>query len=250
MSKQLLDKLYVKYALPDFIEDDPISIPHAFSQKQDIEIAGFFAAIFAWGNRKTIINKAKELMSRMDNSPYDFIVNHQEQELKALESFVHRTFQATDLYYFIHRLQLFYQENDSLEFQFAQHLSDQDKTIENALRGFYHSFFTGEYPARTTKHIATPDKNSTCKRLCMFLRWMVRKDDVDFGLWKKLSPAQLMIPYDVHVSRIAHKLKLVHRKQTDWKTVMELTNQLRTYSKTDPVKYDFALFGASVSGEL
>ena len=247
--KEFLEKKVEEYNRPSFIEHDPISIPHRFTKKQDIEIAGFFASIFAWGNRTTIINKSKELMQLMDNSPHQFIILHSEKELKRLLQFKHRTFNATDLLYFIEFLKFHYQQNDSLETAFSKWMSKKDENVEQALIGFHHYFFSyPDAPARTKKHIATPEKNSTCKRLNMFLRWMVRNDNcgVDFGIWKRISPSQLICPIDVHVARVAKKFELIQRKQIDWQTALELTEHLKQFDKNDPAKYDFALFGLGV----
>lgn len=245
--KQQLDNLYNENAHLNFIENDPISIPHRFSEKQDIEIAGFFAAIFAWGQRITIINKTNDLLERMDNAPFDFIRNHKEADRKQLLGFKHRTFNDEDLLYVVHRLQRYYREGEGLEFAFSNHLSSNSITIEDALVAFRDTFFNDQFaPARTKKHIATPANNSSCKRLCMYLRWMVRKDDVDFGIWKSMKPSQLMMPLDVHVERMARQFNLVTRQQRDWKTVVELTTKLREFDEDDPVKYDLALFGHSV----
>lgn len=230
------------YNQPSFIKDDPISVPHLFTKKQDIEIAGFFAAIFAWGNRTTIINKATELMQLMDMSPFQFCRQHTETDLKKLLHFKHRTFNTTDLLYFIEFFKLHYGKHKSLETAFTMH----GDTVEMMLTGFHRYFFSpGDTPARTRKHIATPQRGSTCKRLNMYLRWMVRQDNkgVDFGIWKKISPSQLICPIDLHVARVARKLNIIKRKQTDWQTALELTEYLRTLDKNDPVKYDFALFG-------
>lgn len=240
--KEFLDKKVDFYNQPSFIAADPVSIPHLFTQKQDIEIAGFFAAIFAWGNRTTIINKTKELMQLMDKAPYDFIRNHNVKDLKRLQGFKHRTFNDTDLLYFVEFFKQHYSSHKSLESAFTRH----GTTAEKMLTGFYHYFFSLEdIPERTRKHIATPERNSTCKRLNMYLRWMVRRDDkgVDFGIWKDISPAQLICPLDVHVARVARQLGILKRKQNDWETALELTEYLRTLDKDDPVKYDFALFG-------
>ena len=234
---------------PLFIAADPICIPHLFKKKQDIEIAAFFAAIFAWGNRTTIINKSKELLQLMDNAPHDFCINHREQDLKTFLSFKHRTFNTTDLLYFISFFKFHYTKNDSLESAFTIGLKKSDKTIETGLINFHHYFFSlDEIPHRTRKHIASPEKNSTCKRLNMFLRWMVRHDKmgVDFGIWNKISPAQLVCPIDVHVARVAKRFNLLNRKQLDWNAAIELTAYLKILDKTDPVKYDFALFGLGV----
>jgi uncharacterized protein (TIGR02757 family) len=215
-----------------------------FQKKQDIEIAGFFAAIFAWGNRTTIINKSKELMNRMDNDPYNFIQNHTEQDLKRLIGFKHRTFNDTDLLYFIDFFHHHYSKHKSFETAFSMH----GDSVEQMLIGFHHYFFSLEHvPPRTRKHIATPERNSTCKRLNMYLRWMVRQNsEVDFGIWKKIKSSQLICPVDLHVARVAKRFNLLHRKQNDWNTALELTEYLRTLDAQDPVKYDFALFGLGV----
>lgn len=238
-----------EYNTIDFIKDDPISIPHQFRRKQDIEIAGFFAAIFAWGNRRIIINKCSELIKRMDDAPYEFITQHQPQDLKRLIGFKHRTFNDTDLLYFILFFKHHFSAYASLEDAFLLWLKNDNASIEASLNGFYNYFFQlDDAPARTRKHIASPAKNSTCKRLNMFLRWMVRSDKqgVDFGIWKKIKTAQLICPIDVHVARVARRFGLIERKQTDWLTAMELTNNLKKLDAADPAKYDFALFGLGV----
>lgn len=243
--KQFLDSKVEAYHQPSFIKDDPVSIPHLFSKKQDIEIAGFFAAIFSWGNRKTIIRKSKELLQLMENQPYEFCLHHDSEGLKKLTHFTHRTFNATDLLYFIEFFRFHYIRHKSLEAAFTMH----GKTTEAMLSGFHHYFFSlPDFPARTKKHIATPERNSSCKRLNMFLRWMVRKDNtgVDFGIWKNISPAQLLCPLDVHVARVARKLGLLHCKYNDWRAAVELTDALRNLDRNDPVKYDYALFNLGV----
>lgn len=246
--KDYLDAKASYYNQPDFIPHDPIAIPHRFSKLQDIEIAALFAAILAWGNRTTILNKCTELMRMMDNAPYDFIKNHQPRDRMALMSFSHRTFNGLDLLYFIEFLQHWYTNVTSLEFAFSGPISPEDKTVENGLVGFHSIFFSLEHPERTVKHISTPSKNSACKRLNMFLRWMVRKDDcgVDFGLWEHISPAQLVCPMDVHVSRVATRLGLIPEAKANWKTAVALTDALRELCPEDPAKYDFALFGLGV----
>lgn len=247
--KEFLDKKVEEYNRPSFIKDDPISVPHLFKKKQDIEIAGFFAATFSWGNRTTIIKKSKELMHLMDMSPHDFCLNHSSNELKKLFQFKHRTFNTTDLLYFIEFFKWHYSRQHSLETAFTKFIKPEDITIENALIGFHQYFFSLEHvPARTIKHIATPKRNSSCKRLNMFLRWMVRRDinNVDFGIWKNISPSQLICPIDVHVARVAKRLHILKRKQPDWKTAIEVTDYLRKLDKSDPAKYDFALFGIGV----
>lgn len=238
-----------EYNRPAFIAADPVSIPHRFTRPQDIEIAGLFAAVFAWGNRTTIISKASELLALMDNSPYAFCLQHGPADLQRLLRFRHRTFNATDLLYFVHFLHHHYRQHASLETAFTQWMDAADETIEKGLAGFHRYFFSlEEAPARTKKHISTPERNSACKRLCMYLRWMVRRDDrgVDFGIWKSIRPAQLVCPIDLHVARVARQLGLITRKQTDWQTVLELTRVLRTLDPSDPAKYDFALFSLGV----
>ena len=243
--KNFLDSKVELYNRPAFIKDDPISIPHLFIKKQDIEIAGFFAAVFAWGNRKTIINKTTVLMQMMDMQPHEFCMNDDLGRLKRLLEFKHRTFNATDLLYFVEFLKHHYDNNESLETAFTKWGDD----VEHMLIGFHHYFFSlDDVPARTKKHIATPEKKSNCKRLDMFLRWMVRNDNkgVDFGLWKNIKPSQLICPVDVHVARVARRFNLLQRKQTDWNAAIELTEQLKQFDVNDPVKYDFALFGLGV----
>lgn len=247
--KQFLDEKTAQYNQPNFIENDPISIPHQFTKKQDIEIAGFFAATLAWGQRITIINNCKKLMEWMDNAPHDFLVNHQESDRERFMGFVHRTFNDTDLLYFIEFLTQYYRENESLETAFSSHLTADDKTIENGLIGFHRQFFSLPYaPQRTQKHVATPAKKSACKRLNMFLRWMVRKDNkgVDFGIWQQIQPQQLVCPLDTHVHRVATGLGLLKRKQADWQAALELTGHLQQLNPTDPTVYDYALFGLGV----
>jgi uncharacterized protein (TIGR02757 family) len=249
----LLDQKVKQYNHIDFIGKDPICIPHLFTKQQDIEIAGFFAAIFAWGNRTTIINKSKELLERMDNAPYAFCIGHGDADLKKLLRFAHRTFNDTDLLYCIKFFKQHYSKNESLETAFFKTGSIDSKNelnaVEKALIHFQDYFFSlEEAPARTKKHIASPMTGSTCKRLNMFLRWMVRTDKkgVDFGIWKSISPAALIMPIDVHVARVSRGLGIVKRTQTDWQTAIELTNYCRTLDAKDPVKYDFALFSLGV----
>ncbi len=243
--KDFLDRKVDEYNQPSFIKDDPICIPHLFKKKQDIEIAAFFAATFAWGNRTTIINKSKELMQLMDMQPHDFILNHSDKDLKRLLHFKHRTFNTTDLLYFVEFFKHHYSSNKTLETAFTQ----WGTTIEEMLTGFHHYFFSLEHvPNRTKKHVATPYKKSNCKRLNMFLRWMVRNDNkgVDFGIWKNIKPSQLICPVDLHVARVAKRFNLLQRKQMDWQAALELTSWLKTLDPADPVKYDFALFGLGV----
>jgi len=249
--KEWLDQGVVNYNHPSFIETDPISIPHQYSRLQDIEISGFFAAIMAWGQRVTIINKAKELMKLMDNAPFDFIKNHSAKERLRFNSFKHRTLQPDDVIYLVEVLQVYFQKKNSLEDAFADYLEKGDGDTFNALAGFHSHLFSHEWVMeRTRKHISTPVNKSSCKRLNMYLRWMVRQDDqgVDFGLWKRISPAQLVIPLDVHVGRVARNLGLLTRTNNDWQAAKELTMELKKFDAEDPVKYDFALFGEGILG--
>lgn len=245
--KDFLDEKVRQYEQPAFIVEDPVSIPHLFSKREDIEIAGFFAAIFAWGKRSIIISKCKELMQLMENTPYDFIMHHSDDDLKKLLHFKHRTFNTTDLLYFIHFLKFHYQNHDSLETAFLLPSLDRNNLIETALVNFHQYFFSMEdFPVRTKKHIATPARNASCKRLNMYLRWMVRGGEVDFGLWRNILPSELVCPVDLHVARVARKLNLLNRKQTDWTAAIEVTDSLRRLDPLDPVKYDFALFGLGI----
>lgn len=247
--KEFLDAYVEKFNTANFIENDPVSIPHKFSSRQDIEIMAFWTAMLSWGNRKSIIQSCTKLAALMNDQPFDFILNHGEKDRKKFETFVHRTFNATDAIYFLEFFQNYYRNHDSLEDAFADHLSAEDINVENALSGFHELFFNHPFaPERTRKHIATPLRKSTCKRINMFLRWMVRNDDngVDFGLWCKISPSQLLLPLDVHVDKVARNLGLIERMQTDWFTVLELTDKMKQMDPSDPVKYDFALFGLGV----
>jgi len=245
--KTFLDTKAEQYNQPGFIKNDPISIPHRFKKRQDIEIAAFFASILAWGQRITIINKSSELLRLMDNSPHEFLLHHKLDELKPFEKFKHRTFNATDAMYFVEFLSQFYKKHDSLEEAFL--VNEINPTVEQNLIAFHRLFFSlPDFPNRTKKHVSTPERKSACKRINMFLRWMVRSDHhgVDFGIWKKISPSQLICPCDLHVERVARKLKLIKRKQMNWETALELTANLRMLDPLDPVKYDFALFGLGV----
>ena len=246
--KALLDDRVEKFNQPDFIPNDPVSIPHRFSKKQDIEISGFFASILAWGQRKTIINNCIKLMNLMDNAPHDFILNHQEQDLQRFLGFKHRTFNDTDLLYLIHFFNWYYTQHQSLETAFTGETSEI-KSQKARLEHFHDLVFSLEdAPHRTKKHISTPARKSACKRINMYLRWMVRSDDkgVDFGIWNTMQPADLVCPCDVHVERVARKLGLITRKGMDWLTAEELTDHLRIFDPNDPVKYDYALFGLGV----
>lgn len=247
--KEFLETKYLQYNRPSFIENDPILIPHGFVGKEDIEISALLTATIAWGNRKAIIGNAKKMLELMENSPYDFVSDFQPKDLIPFENFVHRTFNSTDLIYFMYSLQNIYNKRGGLEKCFEV---GKQQTAFDAINQFRKIFFELEHPERTGKHVSNPLKNSSAKRLNMFLRWMVRNDDlgVDFGIWKCIDPQQLFMPLDVHTGNVGRKLDLLSRKQNDWKAVVELTDSLRKFDANDPVKYDFALFGMGVSGDV
>ncbi len=244
----LLEKKAAFYNNPDFIEKDPVSIPHHFTQKEDIEIAGFLTATLAWGQRVTIINKSRELMDRMDNAPYDFVMNSSEKDIGSMASFVHRTFQGDDCMYFIHALQQIYRHHGGLETAFRAGYQ-VNHIIKDSIAQFRELFFSFEHLQRTRKHVPDPRSGSAAKRINMFLRWMVRKDEkgVDFGIWKNIKMSDLLCPLDLHSGNVARQLGLVERKLNDWQAVEELTASLRLFDPADPVKYDFALFGTGVN---
>lgn len=244
--KDFLDEKVLLYNNPKFIESDPIQIPHQFTQKEDIEIAAFLTATIAWGNRKMIINNAQRMMDLMGNSPYDFVMNHEENHLENLETFVHRTFNGIDFKTFVIALQQLYQNHSGLEHFFTQH--QESNSMQNAIAAFKKQFFTVPHLPRTTKHVSDPTQGSAAKRINMYLRWMVRKDNngVDFGLWQNIPTSVLSCPLDVHSGNVARKLGLLTRKQNDGKALAELDASLRNLDPKDPVKYDFALFGLGV----
>ena len=238
--KNFLDEKYQEYNNVKFIEDDPIQIPHLFTNHKDIEIAGFLTSIISWGNRKSIINNEKKMMNLLDNSPYDFIKNCKDSEIKKLE-FVHRTFNSIDFRFFLHSLKNIYTQNESMEDVF---LDNNSNFMFDGIINFRKIFFSVNHEKRSQKHISNPLKNSCCKRINMFLRWMVRNDqNVDFGIWKKIKRSKLSCPLDVHTGRVARKLGLINRKQNDFKSLCELDKNLRLLDNEDPVKYDFSLFG-------
>ncbi len=245
--KDFLDTKYIKFANYDFISSDPISIPHRFNKKEDIEISGLITASIAWGQRKSIINNATKFMQLMDDSPFDFVINHHESDLLKLKKAVHRTFNGEDLCFFVRSLKNIYTKYESLEDVFYV-----NNSIFDGLANFYDTFFSIPHTARTTRQVANVKKGSAAKRLNMFLRWMVRKDvyGVDFGIWNKIKSHNLHIPLDVHSARIARMLGLLHRTQNDWKAVVELTNNLIEFDPIDPIKYDFALFGVGVNEDF
>lgn len=246
---EFLESKYREFHRIDFIENDPICIPHRFTQKEDIEIAGFITAILAWGIRKTIINKASHLLDLMDNAPYQFILQHSPRDLKKCQSFKHRTFNSDDLHYFIPSLQNIYRNHGGLEqaFYIKEGLSSMER-----IHRFKKIFFELEHLKRTEKHIADPKKGSTAKRINMYLRWMVRSSAgrVDFGIWNKILPSELMLPLDVHTARVSRSLGLLKRTQNDWQAVEEVSNSLKQFDPNDPIKYDLALFGLGVTAEI
>ncbi len=244
--KSFLDFKAEQYNTPEFIDSDPVQIPHQFSKKEDIEIAGFLTATIAWGNRKSILKNANRLMEILDRNPHDFVLNHTESDLENLTGFVHRTFNETDLLYFISALKNIYKNHGGIETIFTEN-AEKD-SLQHAIQEFKKVFFEIPHPPRTQKHVSDPLKNSAAKRINMYLRWMVRKDQagVDFGLWKNLTPSQLSCPLDVHSGNVARKLKLLKRKANDAKALSELDTSLRKLDSADPVKYDFALFGLGV----
>lgn len=244
--KEFLEEKVFQYNTSAFIESDPISIPHRYDLKEDIEIAGFLAATIAWGNRTMIIKNASRLVGLMGNSPYDFIMNHTDHDLDRFNGFVHRTFNDIDLVYFMKALRNIYNNHGGLEQVFAQSVSPF--STQPAIHAFKKVFFSIEHPARTQKHVSDPDKGSAAKKINMYLRWMTRVDNcgVDFGIWKSIDPSQLSCPLDVHSGNVARKLGLLKRNLNDAKAVTELDHNLRQMDATDPVKYDFALFGLGV----
>lgn len=247
--KKLIELKSQQYQTPEFINNDPIAIPKKFVLQQDIEITAFWMAILSWGNRKSIINSGLKLIERMDHHPYDFILHHTEKDREKFLDFKHRTFQAPDTLYFLEFFQWYYRNHSSLQDAFVPEEEYKASNVEEALIHFHNFFFSRPHLAqRTRKHVASPKKNSSCKRLNMFLRWMVRPSSggVDFGLWKKISPAQLIIPLDVHVHRTALKLGIIQRSKADWKAALELNAQLKIWRPEDPCYYDYGLFGLGV----
>lgn len=244
--KLFLDEKVQQYNNPNFIETDPVQIPHLFTLKEDAEIAGFLAATIAWGNRKIIINNAKKMVALMGSSPYDFVMNHKEHHLEALDTFVHRTFNGADFATFVAALQHIYLKHGGLEGVFAKNI--EHNSLQPAITAFKKTFFEVAHQQRTQKHVSDPVAGSAAKRINMYLRWMVRRDNagVDLGLWKGIAPAALSCPLDVHSGNVARRLGILTRKQNDAKALAELDAQLRNMDAADPVKYDFALFGLGV----
>lgn len=243
--KELLDEKYFQFNNTAFIETDPISIPHRFSKKEDIEIASLLVATIAWGQRVSIINNGNKLMRLMNDEPYDFIMNFSKKDAVRFTDFVHRTFNATDCVFFLNALKMIYTKHEGLESVFGKNLAKNEPDVKNAITSFRETFLKATHESRSEKHISNPAAKSSAKRLCMFLRWMVRKDKhgVDFGIWKTIKPQQLCLPLDIHTGNVSRKLGLLHRTQNDWQAVEEITAVLRAFDPKDPVKYDFSLFG-------
>jgi uncharacterized protein (TIGR02757 family) len=243
--KELLDEKYFQFNNTSFIETDPISIPHQFSKKEDIEIASLLVATIAWGQRTSIINNGNKLMRLMNDEPHDFILNFSKKDAARFEGFVHRTFNSTDCVFFLNSLKHIYTKHGGLEAAFSTDFSSKETDVKNAITNFRVLFLNTEHQSRSEKHISNPSAKSSAKRLCMFLRWMVRKDKhgVDFGIWKSIKSSQLCLPLDLHTGNVSRKLCLLNRTQNDWQAVEEITSVLRTFDKNDPIKYDFSLFG-------
>ena len=246
--KQLLEEKYLEYCNPDFIELDPISIPHLFEDKRDIEVSGLIAATIAWGQRPTVIKNAKSAMQRMGNEPFRYVKEHSEKDLNAFDGFVHRTFNSEDLKHFVRSLRNIYSKYDSLEEVFLEGMGTYDANMRNSIAHFKHVFFSIPHEKRTQKHVSDPLKGSASKRINMYLRWLIRPSNrgVDFGIWNRIPTSILSCPLDVHSGRNARQLGLLNRTQNDWKAVEELDASLRLFDAKDPVKYDFALFGMGV----
>ncbi len=245
--KTLLNNKTDQYNTVDFIPSDPISIPHRFNRKEDIEISGFLTSVIAWGRRTAIIKSANHLFDLMDSSPYEFLINSSDKDFRRFEGFVYRTFNSDDCLFLLHSLKNIYLNHGSLEI-IAENAFNRSKSIYNVIIELRKHIFLTPHLLRSEKHIANPESGSAAKRINMFLRWMVRQDDngVDFGLWNNIPQSHLMCPLDIHSGNVARKLGLLKRKQNDWKAVEELTNKLRSFDNKDPVKYDFALFGMGV----
>lgn len=243
--KELLDEKYVQFNHVSFIETDPISIPHQFTKKEDIEIAAFLISTIAWGQRVSIIKNGRQLMQLMNDEPYEFILNFSKKDALRFDRFVHRTFNAIDCVFFLRALKFIYTKHRGLEAAFSSQFSNREPNVQNAISHFRNLFLSVSHPARSEKHISNPSAKSSAKRLCMFLRWMVRKDamGVDFGIWKSIKPHQLCLPLDVHTGNVSRKLGLLTRHQNDWQAVEEVTTMLKRFDAKDPVKYDFSLFG-------
>ncbi len=248
---ELLEELYERFNRAEFVTDDPISIPHSYSSREDREISGFLAATIAWGNRKAIVKSARRMMEYLDDAPYDFVMNATERDLERVQSYVHRTFNGLDLRDFIMALRSICQRHGSIGELFESRY-EETQSMADAFAYFRSEFFGVEHQQRCEKHLSSIERGAACKRLCMYTRWMVRHDGrgVDFGLWRRIPSSALYMPLDVHSGNVARALGLLGRKQSDWRAVVELTDRLREFDAEDPVKYDFALFGAGIGGVI
>ncbi|MFI3303017.1 MAG: TIGR02757 family protein [Rikenellaceae bacterium] len=248
---ELLEELHDRFNQSSFVEADPISIPHRYSSREDREVAGFMAATIAWGNRKAIVKSAHRMMEYMDDTPHDFVLNASEQDLQRLGGYVHRTFNGLDFRDFVLCLRGIYSRKGGIGNFFEGHYA-ANQSIPLALADFRKEFFAAEHQPRCEKHLSSIDKGAACKRTNMFIRWMVRQDNrgVDFGEWTKIPMSAIYIPLDVHSGNVARALGLLTRKQSDWKATAELTSRLKDFDANDPVKYDFALFGAGIEGVI
>lgn len=249
--RALLGRLWDRYDRPEFIECDPIAVPHRYTDRADREIAGFLSATIAWGNRKAIVANGHRMMRCMDDAPADFVRHASERELASLDSFCHRTFQAGDLRDFIHALRRMERDHGGIG-AFFERTYETTQSLPATLAAFRRTFFAGEHAPRCEKHLSSVERGAACKRLCMYLRWMVRRDTrgVDFGLWQRIPTSALRIPLDVHAGNMGRALGLLTRRQNDWRAVEELTAALRAFDAEDPVRYDYALFGAGIDGVL
>ncbi len=249
--KELLEHLHDKYNRPEFIEPDPISVPHSFSDKADREIAGFFASTIAWGNRKAIVKSAHRMMMYMDNTPADFVRNASDKELSHLQSYVHRTFNGQDFTDFVLAIRGIIERFGGIGDYFE---SEYERTgnLASVLSSFRREFFSCEHNIHCEKHLSSIDKGAACKRLNMYLRWFVRHDErgVDFGLWRKIPMSALYLPLDIHTGNMGRALGLLNRRQSDWKATVEITDNLRYFDAEDPIRYDYSLFGAGIDGFL
>ena len=248
---ELLEQLHDKYNRPEFIENDPISVPHSFSSRDDREVAGLLASTIAWGNRKAIVKSARRMMQYMDNAPSDFVRNASERELAMLESYVHRTFNGRDFIDFVVGVRGMYERFGGIG-NFVEERYEATGSMAQVLSDFRHEFLACDHNPHCEKHLSSIDKGAACKRLNMYFRWFVRRDErgVDFGEWQRVPMSALYLPLDVHTGNMGRALGLLHRRQSDWKATVEITESLREFDAEDPVRFDFSLFGAGIDGFL
>lgn len=252
--KEYLDALCLKYNCAEFIDQDPVSVPHRYTRPEDVEIAGFLAATIAWGRRPLIVRNAMRMMELMDDAPYQYVTQSAASDWTTLMPFVHRTFNGGDFVYFVRALQYIYLSQGGLG-GFFRASYRRHETLRAVLSEFWQLFFSPELEPRSahTRHLSSVDKGAACKRLNMYLKWMVRSDrnGVDFGLWNDAIPSSaLYLPLDVHTANTSRALGLLGRRQNDWRAVEEITSVLRDFDAADPVRYDYALFCAGIYKEL